>query len=248
MEFNFISYQGTLPETSHDHAQIVLAIEGSLEIEVGGKGRRLHPDLCAFVPTGTVHSQLADARNRFLVVNCREMELENPFVENLSERVFLPVPSSVKQLIGFAAAARSERIPAGNFYGHWAQLLVNALAASSAALPQSRIVKCMAAVDASLEHPWTVQEMARRAGLSPSRFHAVFFEKMEKTPQSWLTGLRIKRAQQWLAKTDIAIAELALRVGYSDQSALTRAMQRTTGLTPAAYRKQQELRSKEQDQ
>lgn len=47
------------------------------------------------------------------------------------------------------------------------------------------------------------------------------------------------------------LADLALRAGYADQSALTRAMQRLTGLTPAAYRRQTRLeqknRSPEQD-
>jgi len=246
MEFNLMSYVGILPEATHDHAQIVLAIEGSLEIEISGKGSKLDCTNCAFVPAGTVHSQLAGRKNKFLVVNCHENELENPLVENLAERVFLRVPPTVQPLVDFVVAAQAEGMAAESFHNHWGQLFVNALAASLGPLPQSRLARCIATVDASLAHPWTVQEMAKIVGLSPSRFHSVFFEKMKKTPQGWLTDLRIKRAQQWLAETDITIADLAQRVGYSDQSALTRAMQRATNMTPAAYRKQQEPVSKNQ--
>ena len=62
---------------------------------------------------------------------------------------------------------------------------------------------------------------------------------------------RIGHVRKWLAESDLPIADLALRAGYADQSALTRAMQRLTGLTPAAYRRQTRLeqknRSPEQD-
>ena len=45
------------------------------------------------------------------------------------------------------------------------------------------------------------------------------------------------RVRQLLADTDLPIATLAYQAGFADQSALTRVMRRTTGLTPSAYRK-----------
>jgi AraC-like DNA-binding protein len=45
-----------------------------------------------------------------------------------------------------------------------------------------------------------------------------------------------------LSSTDLSIAELAYRLGYADQSALTRAMRKAIGLTPAAYRRQARVR------
>ncbi|MFR4118588.1 MAG: helix-turn-helix domain-containing protein [Bilophila wadsworthia] len=71
------------------------------------------------------------------------------------------------------------------------------------------------------------------------------------SPQAWLAERRIGHVRKGLAESDLPIADLALRAGYADQSALTRAMQRLTGLTPAAYRRQTRLeqknRSPEQD-
>ena len=86
--------------------------------------------------------------------------------------------------------------------------------------------------------------MARRIGLSPSRLHALFRSEWGTSPQAWLAERRIRRVQTWLAASDAPIAELAQRAGYADQSALTRAMQRLTGLTPAAYRKRRRLEQK----
>ena len=94
-------------------------------------------------------------------------------------------------------------------------------------------------------------EMARRIGISPSRLHALSRSEWGLSPQAWLAERRIGHVRKWLAESDLPIADLALRAGYADQSALTRAMQRLTGLTPAAYRRQTRLeqknRSPEQD-
>ncbi|MCS5517414.1 helix-turn-helix domain-containing protein [Pseudomonas qingdaonensis] len=47
-----------------------------------------------------------------------------------------------------------------------------------------------------------------------------------------LTRVRIEQAQRWLGDSHLPIAEIALRSGFSDQAALTRAMQRVGGITP----------------
>ena len=64
--------------------------------------------------------------------------------------------------------------------------------------------------------------------------HALSRSEWGLSPQAWLAERRISHVRKWLAESDLPIAELALRAGYADQSALTRAMQRLTGLTPAA--------------
>jgi AraC-like DNA-binding protein len=80
--------------------------------------------------------------------------------------------------------------------------------------------------------------MAAALGLSVSRLHALFREEHGTTPHAWLLERRIARACDWLVRTDLPIADLALLAGFSEQSALTRAMRNATGLTPAAYRRQ----------
>ncbi|WP_317111281.1 helix-turn-helix domain-containing protein [Chroococcidiopsis sp. SAG 2025] len=47
---------------------------------------------------------------------------------------------------------------------------------------------------------------------------------------------RVKRAKQMLAKTDLAIADIALQVGFSSPSHLTQQFKRLTRLTPKQIR------------
>jgi AraC-like DNA-binding protein len=80
--------------------------------------------------------------------------------------------------------------------------------------------------------------MAREACLSVSRLHALFRAELDMTPAAWLTQVRLERVREWLLHTNQPIAQIALAAGYSDQNALTRAMRKASGITPAALRRQ----------
>lgn len=49
---------------------------------------------------------------------------------------------------------------------------------------------------------------------------------------------RVGRAIDLLATTQLALADLAARCGYYDQSAFTRQFRRVVGVSPGAYRTQ----------
>lgn len=55
--------------------------------------------------------------------------------------------------------------------------------------------------------------------------------------------MRLRCVRDALERTDRPIAELAVAAGYSDQNALTRAMRRAFGVTPAAWRRQSRERA-----
>jgi AraC-like DNA-binding protein len=56
------------------------------------------------------------------------------------------------------------------------------------------------------------------------------------TTGQWMLKLRLDIARQQLIESDLAIATVALNVGYSDQSAFTRQFRRATGLSPSRFR------------
>ncbi|WP_308776670.1 AraC family transcriptional regulator [uncultured Bilophila sp.] len=249
IRIDFLSYEGERNNERHPHAQFVLPIAGELEISIGGAEGRLTPSCAAFVAPGVPHSQLATSSNAFLIVNCDLAECGVPTAEQLAGQVFLPVSGATRHLIGFAEQSK-ERFSQPGTAQCWMPLLLNSFLERPACRP-SRLAVLTGLIDARPGEAWPVSEMARRIGVSPSRLHALFRSEWGVSPQAWLAERRIARVRKWLAESDLPIAELALRAGYADQSALTRAMQRLTGLTPAAYRRQARLeqknRSPEQD-
>ena len=80
-----------------------------------------------------------------------------------------------------------------------------------------------------------VEQIAREAGLSRSYFIRTFRHATGLSPHAWLLNLRIDRAKALLA-TDLPIAQIALEVGFGDQSHLNRVFSRYVACTPHEYR------------
>jgi hypothetical protein len=70
---NFRSYGTEGNAHTHDHVQIVLPVQGELEIEVGGRAGRLDPLRGTFIAPGIRHSQAGEGLNRFLILDCRRL-------------------------------------------------------------------------------------------------------------------------------------------------------------------------------
>lgn len=99
------------------------------------------------------------------------------------------------------------------------------------------------AVGAALSHihqaprdRWTVERLAKLAGLSPSRFRARFRETVGLGPIAYLTALRLDIAAQLLQHTDARVSEVADQVGYDSLAAFSRAFKRHRGVAPEQWR------------
>ena len=100
-----------------------------------------------------------------------------------------------------------------------------------------RVAKAIRAVHAELARAWTVADMAREAGLSRSSFAAVFTAAVGESPLDYITNWRIYRAKVLLSSSDESLAEIASRVGYDSDTALSRAFKRKVGVPPGAFRR-----------
>jgi len=236
----FRTYGGDGVLHRHEHVQIVLPMQGEMEIEVDGRAGKLDIARAAFVAPDTSHVQSASGKNRFLILDCDLADIGEDDAERLRLQTFLPIPAAVRRLLDFIDLSIGADRPVGQLPDtvarHCTPLLLDALAA----MPQraSRLQALLRRIEAAPGRLWTAAAMARVANLSVSRLHALFKAELHQTPQEWLSDLRLRLVQEALVESDVPLAELALRAGYSDQSSLTRAMRRTTGLTPAAYRNQ----------
>lgn len=85
--------------------------------------------------------------------------------------------------------------------------------------------------------PISMSEMAEMAGLSSTHFNRRFRQLLRLTPTAYLRSVRVQVAQSLLATTSRTLAEIAVDVGFTDQSHLTRRFREVTGMTPAAWRK-----------
>jgi AraC-like DNA-binding protein len=114
------------------------------------------------------------------------------------------------------------------------------------ALQDPRLAAAMRALHGDLARPWTVDGLAREAGMSRSAFAAAFRARAGDTPLGYLTSWRMYRAKSLLRATPLSVQEIAVRVGYDTGTALSRAFVRTEGVAPGAWRQQARRAARQQ--
>ncbi|MFH8725571.1 helix-turn-helix domain-containing protein [Streptomyces termitum] len=87
-----------------------------------------------------------------------------------------------------------------------------------------------------LREPLSVEELARRARMSPRTFHRRVREAHGTTPLQWLLGQRLARAQALLEATDLPVERIGEESGLGSAANLRRHFTRALGLSPSAYR------------
>ena len=87
-----------------------------------------------------------------------------------------------------------------------------------------------------LSEPLSVEDMARRAGLSASRFSSVFRDRFGRPPHQFLLHLRVQRAQDLLQHTSLSLREISSQCGFADIHHFSKAFKKLTGHTAGSYR------------
>lgn len=91
-------------------------------------------------------------------------------------------------------------------------------------------------INAHLHQDLKLTEIAAIVQISPYHFLRLFKQSMGVTPHQYILQSRINQAKYLLQSGDLSIADIAFRVGFCDQSHLTRCFKRILGLTPSQFR------------
>lgn len=97
-------------------------------------------------------------------------------------------------------------------------------------------------MEANIEKNISLSDVAGYASMEYSYFSSYFKRKTGKSFSACLQEVKNRHAQKLLAETEIAIEDLALRMGYSSGSNFSRAFRRGTGQWPSEYRKKHKQR------
>ena len=81
----------------------------------------------------------------------------------------------------------------------------------------------------------SLKALARQACISPIHFHNCFRASTGRTVHEYVEEQRIKKAKALLLTSDMTLADIAYRTGFSSQSYFSYAFRRKTGMTPREY-------------
>ncbi len=104
-------------------------------------------------------------------------------------------------------------------------------------LPRGRLRAVVEYIEEHLDGCPTLAQLAAVVRLNPYHFARQFKAATGLPPHQYVILRRVERAKQLLqAGTDLSLAEVALRAGFSDQSQFSRHFKRLVGVTPGQFR------------
>ena len=215
------------PRQSHAHAHlhVIWGYEGTLELEIEGRGLRLPPWCGLMIPPGARHAFHAPRGARcFVVDSCDALHLE----------CLAPLAGQVRS--GDAALVHLLRYLASRapLPAAAPELLIDSLCAS-AALPSPSARRSIdwpaleAWIDAHLARPLDVATLAQRVHLGPTQFAVRCQAELGITPMALVRRQRLAAADR-LRRAGLSVAAIAQQCGYRSPSALTAALRREAEL------------------
>ena len=137
-------------------------------------------------------------------------------------------PQAVQALLALAAA--EEKGTAG------APLCLDQTAAVPTG-PSQLVAQAVLAIHSHYSELYGVEELSAQLGVSKSHLVRVFSAEMGMGPGHYLTQVRLQAAKLLLAHRTYPLELVASLCGFSGANYFCRVFRRSTGLTPAAWRK-----------
>jgi AraC family transcriptional regulator len=99
-------------------------------------------------------------------------------------------------------------------------------------LPREKLVSAVEYIQDQLGTDLTVSGIAQAVGMRRNHLTRLFKQSTGQSPYRYVVEARVKKAKELLTTGKFTISEVALLVGFADQSHLTRHFKRVFGLPP----------------
>jgi len=229
-----------VPEHTHEDAHFVLVVRGTYVTGARNQRGPCGEATLIFNPAGTTHrDRFRTDRGRFFTMSVASsvaalveaqhpeaVSLEDPDVQAVARELHLefqrpgPFSELILEGLGLELAGRAAR---------WR---------SAPAHQAPRwLVQARDSIRDRCTTGLTIAEIAREAGVHPIHLARTFRQHFASSPGEYLRRCRIERVRELLVSSETPLADLSLEAGFSDQSQLTTAFRRATGMTPGAFRR-----------
>jgi AraC-like DNA-binding protein len=209
---------------AHAHFQVLWGWQGTLELEIEGRGHRMTAGRAVVIAPGDRHDFWSPGGSACFVVDTADTA---PVLPALAGRP-VTIDPATRHLLRFLAAREDL---AGHLSDEAAALLLASLPAPRPGLRPVRTGRTIdwaaldAWVDAHLHAPLSVALLAERVHLSPSQFAARCQAERGLAPMAYVRQRRLVAARR-LREAGWQVQRIAEHCGYRSPSALTAALRR----------------------
>ena len=247
------------PEHSHPQHEIVtLHFQKSTQVEWMIEGRIqktsiVDRSVCLF-PAHSAHQALCQSASRFSLLTLDLAQVASVAYEDVKVdhielipqvNVFDPVVHHIEQLLRLELQGSEFGNPVyvDSLATALAIHLVRQYAAQplkqrefSTGLSPYQLRNVLEYIQAHLDENLSLEAIAQVVGMSRYHFIRRFKQTMHESPYQYLIGQRIEQAKR-LLKSQLLIADIAIRCGFANQSHLTKHFKQRVGITPQLFRK-----------
>ncbi len=100
------------------------------------------------------------------------------------------------------------------------------------------VYKAQKYIDLNYSRPITLAEVATEMNVSYNYLSNLFNKESNMSFSDYLQNVRVSESKKLLTQTDESLSQIAMEVGFANQSYFTKVFKKTTGISPGKYRKQ----------
>jgi len=238
----------------HLEHHIGLIAQGCQRQAVRGESVVLTPGQVCFMPAGETHDGLVEGSQPYVLKTFRiAPQLLDEIVEQVYEGrssprmmpLLLDDPGLAHGLLSLHAQLEAGRdIADSSMQAGWLNAIAGIMSHSDPTNQRAAVTGALSRPHWNLVHEYchahlgekiTLEGLAQLCGMSRFQFLRQFTRRLGITPHAWLLRFRLERSLQLLGSGTSRIADVALDLGFYDQSHFDRAFKRAYGVTPSSY-------------
>ncbi len=214
-------YTTSMEEHAHGYSQLILPLEGTLEIQTKDRSLELDTEGVFLLAPGSNHVFQSRGTNAFVVLDIPgHLVQAHDQYQKMDGRW-----QGIRSLLYHEATTAKP----GDLSG--VLTYIHQFLSSGIDAPSIEYLK------ANYHMPWTVKDLAAMDHMSPYYYGQWFSKHMGMTIGQYVTRLRLERAKYLMETTNLTITQIGLEVGYAHHSSFTRAFSQWAGQSPKKMQK-----------
>lgn len=216
------SYSREFHSHQHEFGQFLFPLQGSLDIQTKWQEIKLDPEHCFYLPQGINHNFRSMDRNEFLI-----LDIPTAYLPEETSSMYLQLNqqwSSIRYLL----------LEEAGYQGN---------ASSLADLTRYVASKLQIAKPPSIDYihkhfkeSIRLETLAQIEHYHPAYYSAWFKKKTGRSPQAYISDLRLKEAKHLLMSTSWSMSVISGELGFENSSSFSRWFNRCEGVSPQKYR------------
>lgn len=229
--FDLRSYHTESCSHTHDFAQLVLPVYGSMELEAGHYLGVVDEDVGIYIAPNEKHCFAGSEKNLFLVI-----DITSHCSDKCSSSNIINLDTTTKQLIHFTTHYLTHNKRDFCSDASINQLLLHFAASAFSAEPDVIVLKAKQWIEANFSSSVDISKVAQHCYLSVSQLQRRFKQATGSSLAEYWRMTKLQRAKQLLSHKNCYIEAIAFEVGYENLSAFSRSFSKRFGESPCQWK------------